>query len=46
MRGRMPVTIRLLDPLPPTDDRKALARQAQRSDRRRPLFLGTRRTRL
>jgi len=25
----MPVTIRLLKPLEPTDDRKALARQAQ-----------------
>jgi len=28
-RGTMPVTIRLLDPLPPTDDRKALARHAR-----------------
>jgi len=28
-RGSIPVTVRLLDPLPPTDDRKALARQAQ-----------------
>jgi 1-acyl-sn-glycerol-3-phosphate acyltransferase len=27
-RGRIPVTVRLLDPLPPTADRKALARQA------------------
>lgn len=30
-RGTMPVAIRLLDPLPPTDDRKLLARQAHRS---------------
>ena len=30
-RGTMPVTIRLLDPLPPTDDRKALARQARQA---------------
>lgn len=30
-RGTMSVTIRLLDPLLPTDDRKALARQARRS---------------
>jgi len=30
-RGTIRVTIRLLDPLPPTDDRKALARQAQQS---------------
>ena len=35
-RGTMPVTIRLLDPLPPDDDRKALARHARRSDCRRP----------
>lgn len=28
-RGTMPVVIRLLDPLPPTDDRKALATQAR-----------------
>jgi 1-acyl-sn-glycerol-3-phosphate acyltransferase len=28
-RGTMPVTIRLLAPLPPTDDRKALARHAR-----------------
>ncbi len=27
-RGRIPVIVRLLDPLPPTPDRKALARQA------------------
>jgi 1-acyl-sn-glycerol-3-phosphate acyltransferase len=27
-RGRIPVTVRLLDPLPPTADRKALAKQA------------------
>ena len=25
-RGTIPVTVRLLDPLPPTDDRKAMAR--------------------
>jgi 1-acyl-sn-glycerol-3-phosphate acyltransferase len=30
-RRTMAVTVRLLDPLPPTDDRKALARQAQQS---------------
>jgi 1-acyl-sn-glycerol-3-phosphate acyltransferase len=30
-RGTMAVTIRLLDPVPPTDDRKVLARQAQQS---------------
>ena len=30
-RGTMPVTIRLLDPLPPSDDRKALARHARQS---------------
>jgi 1-acyl-sn-glycerol-3-phosphate acyltransferase len=30
-RGRMPVTVRLLDPLPPTGDRKALAKQAHES---------------
>jgi 1-acyl-sn-glycerol-3-phosphate acyltransferase len=30
-RGTMPVTIRLLDPLAPTDDRKALARHARHS---------------
>ncbi len=27
-RGRFPVTVRVLDPLPPTGDRKVLARQA------------------
>jgi 1-acyl-sn-glycerol-3-phosphate acyltransferase len=30
-RGRIPVTVRLLDPLPATADRKALARQAHES---------------
>jgi 1-acyl-sn-glycerol-3-phosphate acyltransferase len=30
-RGTMPVTIRLLDPLPPDEDRKALARHARQS---------------
>ena len=30
-RGRIPVTVRLLDPLPPTADRKALAGQAHDS---------------
>lgn len=30
-RGTMPVTIRLLDPLAPTDDRKALGRHARHS---------------
>jgi 1-acyl-sn-glycerol-3-phosphate acyltransferase len=30
-RGRIPVTVRLLDPLPPTADRKALASQAHDS---------------
>ena len=30
-RGKIPVTIRLLDPLPSTDDRKALARHARQS---------------
>ena len=30
-RGTMPVTIRLLDPLPPDRDRKALARHARQS---------------
>ena len=30
-RGRIPVTVRLLDPLPPTADRKALAKQANDS---------------
>jgi len=30
-RRTMPVIVRLLDPLPPTDDRKQLARQAQQS---------------
>jgi 1-acyl-sn-glycerol-3-phosphate acyltransferase len=30
-RGTMPVVIRLLDPLAPTDDRKLLARQAQQA---------------
>jgi len=28
-RGTMPVAVRLLDPLPPSDDRKAVARQAR-----------------
>ena len=28
-RGTLPVTVRLLDPLPPGDDRKAMARHAQ-----------------
>ena len=28
-RGTIPVTVRLLDPLPPTGDRKQLARAAQ-----------------
>ena len=27
--GTMEVTVRLLDPIPPSDDRKALARQAR-----------------
>jgi 1-acyl-sn-glycerol-3-phosphate acyltransferase len=27
-RGTVPLTLRLLEPLPPTDDRKTLARQA------------------
>ena len=30
-RGTMDVTVRLLDPLPPSDDRKALARSAQQA---------------
>lgn len=30
-RGTMPVTVRLLDPLPPSDDRKAMARHARQS---------------
>ena len=30
-RGAMPVTVRMLDPLPPSDDRKALARHARQS---------------
>ena len=30
-RGRIPVTVRLLDPLPPSSDRKALAAQAHDS---------------
>jgi 1-acyl-sn-glycerol-3-phosphate acyltransferase len=30
-RGRIPVTVRLLDPLPPTADRKLLAKQAHDS---------------
>ena len=30
-RGTMPITIRLLDPLAPTDDRKSLARHARQS---------------
>ena len=30
-RGAMDVTVRLLDPLPPSDDRKALARSAQQA---------------
>ena len=30
-RGTIPMTVRMLDPLPATDDRKALARQARQS---------------
>ena len=38
MKGTRRVTVRLLDPLPPSDDRKALARDGARGDRRRAPF--------
>ncbi len=37
-RGTMDVTVRLLHPLPPSDDRKALARHARQVNCRGPIF--------
>ena len=43
-RGTMPVTVRLLDPLPPSADRKALSAQRARRSRRRWLQVDARLT--